>query len=85
MTKNAQTTAQLHSFHMLIRSCSKFSKLGFNNTWIENFQVCKLDLEKAEEPDRGFELDVEYQTGSKLGKEVLQGYILLPCLFNFYV
>ena len=45
----------------------------------------KLGLEKAEEPDRGFELDVEHQTGSKLGKEVLQGYILLPCLFNFYV
>ena len=69
---------------MLVRPCSKYSKPGFNNTWTENFQVCKLDLEKADEPDRGFELDVEHQTGSKLGKEVLQGYILLPCLFNFY-
>ena len=30
---------------------SKFSKLGFNSTWIKNFQTFKLDLEKAEEPE----------------------------------
>jgi len=30
--KNVQTTAQLHSFHMLARSCSESSKLGFNST-----------------------------------------------------
>ena len=30
MPENAQTTAQLHSFHMLVKSCSKFSKPGFN-------------------------------------------------------
>ena len=33
MPKNIQTTAQLHSFHLLARSCSKSSKLGFNSTW----------------------------------------------------
>ena len=32
MPKNAQTIAQLHSSHMLVKSCSKFSKLGFSNT-----------------------------------------------------
>ena len=26
-------------------------KLGFNSIWIENFQMYKLDLEKAEEPE----------------------------------
>ena len=25
----------------------KFCKLGFNSTWTENFQIFKLDLEKA--------------------------------------
>ena len=30
--KNAQTTAQLHSSHMLVKECSKFSKSGFSNT-----------------------------------------------------
>ena len=51
MPKNAQTTAQLHSSHMLVKSCSKFSKPGFKSTWTKNFQVFKLDLEKAEESE----------------------------------
>ena len=50
-TKNVQTATQLYSFHMLAKLCSKFSKLGFSSTWIENFQIFKLDLEKAEEPE----------------------------------
>ena len=31
MPKNAQTTTQLPSFHMLAELCSKFSKPGFNS------------------------------------------------------
>ena len=51
MPKNAQTTTQLHSSHTLVKQCSKFSKPGFNSTWTVNFQMFKLDLEKAEEPE----------------------------------
>ena len=51
MPKNAQTTAQLHSSHMLVKECSKFSKPGFSSTWTMNFQMFKLVLEKAEEPE----------------------------------
>ena len=51
MPKNAQTTAQLHSSHMLVKKCSKFSKPGFSNTWTVNFLMFKLVLEKAEEPE----------------------------------
>ena len=51
MPKNAQATAQLHSFHMLARLCSKSFKLGFNSTWTEKFQMYKLDLEKSEEQE----------------------------------
>ena len=51
MPKNARTTAQLNSVHMLAKWCSKFSKPGFNSTWTVNFQMFKLDLEKAEEPE----------------------------------
>ena len=35
---------------MLARLYSKSFKLGFSITRIENFQMYKLDLEKAEEP-----------------------------------
>ena len=51
MPKNAQMTAQLHSSHMLVKHCSKFSKPGFSNTCTANFQMFKLVLEKAEEPE----------------------------------
>ena len=51
MAKNVQTTTQLHSSQMLAKWCSKFSKLGFNSMWTKNFQMFKMDLEKAEEPE----------------------------------
>ena len=51
MQKNAQTTAQLHSSHTLVKWCLKFSKPGFSNTWTLNFQMFKLVLEKPEEPE----------------------------------
>jgi len=35
---------------MLVRLYSKSFKLGFSITGTENFQMYKLDLEKAEEP-----------------------------------
>ena len=47
MPKNAQTTTQLHSSHMLVKSCSKFSKPGFSNTWTVSFLMFKLVLEKG--------------------------------------
>ena len=49
--KNVKTTAQLHSFLMLVRLCSKILQARLQqylNT--KNFQVYKLDLKKAEEP-----------------------------------
>ena len=60
MPKNAQTTAQLHSSHTLVKQCSKFSKPGFNSMWTMNFQMFKLDFKKAEEP----EIKLPTSTGS---------------------
>ena len=37
--------------HMLARVRLKSFKLSFNSMWTKNFQIFKLDLEKAEEPD----------------------------------
>ena len=36
---------------MPARLCSKFYKLDFGSMWTKNFQMIKLDLEKAEEPE----------------------------------
>ena len=51
MPKNAQTTAQLHSSHTLVKCCSKLSKPVFRNMWTVNCQMFKLDLEKSEEQE----------------------------------
>ena len=49
MPKNAQTTTQLHSSHMLVKDCSKFSKPGFSNTWTTNV----LDVQSGFRKGRG--------------------------------
>ena len=51
MSKNVQANIQLHSLHVLVRLRSKSFKLGFSNTWTENFQMFKLSIEEAEEPE----------------------------------
>ena len=51
MPKNAQTSSQLHSSHTQVKLYSKFSMLGFSSTRTVNFQMLKLGLEKAEEPE----------------------------------
>ena len=73
MTKSVQTTVQLHSFHTLTRSCSKFSKPGFNSMWTMNFQMFKLDLEKAEEP----EIELSTSAESSESKSVPETHLLL--------
>ena len=65
-----QTTTQLHSSHKLAKLCSKLGmwillKLGFNRTWTKSFQMFKLDLEKAEEP----EIKLPTSTGSSKKQE----------------
>ena len=49
--KNVLTIRQLHSSPMLVRSCLKSCMLDFSIMWIKNFQMSKLGLEKAEEPE----------------------------------
>ena len=49
----------------------------YQTTWPAPWEICK-QIKKPQ-----LELDMEQQTGSKLGKEY-QGYILSPCLLNWY-
>ena len=65
--------AQLLSFHMLARLCSKSFKLGFNSMWTKNFQMCKMDLEKAEEP----EIKLQHPLDHRKSKRVPEKHLLL--------
>ena len=71
--KKAQSTTQLHSSHTLVKECSKFSKPGFSNTWTVNFQMFKLDLEKAEET----KIKLPPSTGHRESKRILGKHLLL--------
>ena len=73
MPKNVQTITQLHSSHMLAKEYSKFSRPGFSNTWSVNFQMFKLILEKAEEP----EIKLPTSAGSSKSKRVPEKHLFL--------
>ena len=51
MPKNVQTTAQLHSSHHTSKVMLKILQASLHSIWTVNFQMFKLDLEKAEEPE----------------------------------
>ena len=70
MPKNVQTTAQLHSSHTVAKWCSKFSRLGFKSTWTENFQMFKLDLEKAEESEIKLPISVGSQKKQENSRKI---------------
>ena len=57
---NVLTIRQLHSSPMLVRLYLKSCMLGFIIMWTKNFQMSKLGLEKAEEP----EIKLQTFTGS---------------------
>ena len=46
---------------------------SFNSTWTKNFQIFKLDLEKAEEP----EIKLPTSIGSPKSKRVSEKYLFL--------
>jgi len=49
--KNVLTIEQLHSSPTQVRSCLKSCMLGFSIMWTKKFQMSKLYLEKAQEPE----------------------------------
>ena len=85
MPKNAQTTVQLHSSHMLTKVMLKILQARlpqyinfqmfqmFSNFQYENFQMFKLNLEKAEEP----EIKLPTSIGSQRSKRIPGKHLLL--------
>ena len=61
------------------KKTEKFYKRWEHQTlWPASWEIC-MQVKKQK-----LELDMEQQTGSKSGKELCQGCILSPCLFNLY-
>ena len=60
-------------------NCGQFFKRWeYQTTSLVSWKTC-MQVKKQQ-----LELDMEQQTGSKLGKELCQGCILPPCLFSLY-
>ena len=53
-------------------------EMGMPDTWPASWEIC-MQVKKQQ-----LELDMEQWTGSKSGKELCQGCVLSPCLFNLY-
>ena len=76
-TKMCSDYQQLHSCPMLVRLCSKSFKLRFSIMWTEKFQMFKLDLETAEEP----EIKLPTCSGSQRKQRIPEKYLpLYHCL-----
>jgi len=69
--KNVQTTAQVHSSDTLAKWCSKFSKPGFNNMSTKNFQMFRLDLEKAENQRSNCQHPLDHQKSKRVPEKHL--------------
>ena len=60
-------------------NCGKFWKRWeYQTTWPASWEIY-MQVRKQQ-----LELDMEQQTGSKLGKECVKAVLLSPCLYNFY-
>ena len=53
-----------------IKQCSKFSQPGFNSMGTKNFQMFKLDLEKAEEPESKLPTSIGSQKKQESSKSI---------------
>ena len=69
--KECSNYAQLHSSHMIAKQCSKFSKPGFSNMCTMNFQMFKLDLEKAEKSEIKLSTSLDYRKSNRVPEKHL--------------
>ena len=75
MPKNVQTITQLHSSHMLARSCSKFSKPGFYSTRTENFQMFQLDYERQRNQRSNCQHPLDYWKSKRILESIYSYFI----------
>ena len=75
---NAKACSNYHATAIISHASkviSKSFKLGFNSMWTENFQIYKLDLEKAEESE--IKLPTSAGSWRKQGRKILSSASLI--------
>ena len=75
-TKECSNYHTIALFHTLARLCSKSFKLGFSSTWIKNFHMFKLGLEKAEEPEIKLPIFIRLRTKLKSSRKISTSALL---------
>ena len=73
---NAKECSNSHTIVLISRFSKvmlKSFKLDFSSTWTENFQMYKLDLQKAEEP----EMELPHSLGHTKSKGIPEKHLLL--------
>ena len=73
MLKLLHSCTNFTHWYVRMLECSTFSKLSFTNMWTVNFQLFKLVLEKAEEP----EIKLPTSAGSSKKKRVPEKHLFL--------
>ena len=76
--KECSHNAQLHLSHVLTKYCSKFSKPGFNRMWTINFQMFKLNLEKAEDQKSNCQHPLDHRKSNRVSEKHLL-LLYWPC------
>ena len=72
------TTPKPFTVWITINYGKYWKRWEYQTTWPASWEIC-MQVRKQQ-----LELDMEQQIGSTLGKEVCQGCILSPWLFNIY-
>ena len=63
---------------VITTKCGKFKRWEYQTILPASWEIC-MQVKK-----QWLELDMEQQDWFQIGKGVCQGWILSPCLFNFY-
>ena len=71
---NAKECSNYHTIALVSHASKvmlKILKVSFNSTWTKNFQMFKLDLEKAEEPEIKLPTPVDHRKSKKIPEKHL--------------
>ena len=85
---NAKECSNYHTIALIShtrKKCSQFFKPSFNSTWTVNFQMFKLDLEKAGEPEIKLPTPLGHQKNKSSRKTSTSALLTMPKLLTLWI